>query len=89
MQDNPPRNQGQVHDRELLEIAADLCCFVMHEVINPREIFFFYKHSVLAMETRYLGLREWENKKHHASASSVGKQEKNMHSSFNFNDVLY
>ena len=50
---------------------------------------FFYKHSVLAMETRYLGLREWENKKHHASASSVGKQEKNMHSSFNFNDVLY
>ena len=54
----------------------------------PRGTFFNKDHE-LAMETRYLGLREWENKKHHASASSVGKQEKNMHSSFNFNDVLY
>ena len=72
MQDNPPRNIGQLHERQLIEVVADLCRFIMHEVINPKRTF-YDKHSELAMESKYLGLREWENKKHCASSSSVGK----------------
>ena len=46
--------------------------FIMHEVVKPRGTF-YDKHSELAMKSKYLGLREWENKKHCASSSSVGK----------------
>jgi len=71
LQDNPPRNIGLLHERELLEVVADLCCFIMHEVINPKGTFCSKDHD-LAMDHKYLGLREWENKKHRASSSSVG-----------------
>jgi len=65
-------NYGQLYEKQLLEVVADLCCFIMHEVINPRGTF-YDKHSELATESKYLGLREWENKKHCVSSSSVGK----------------
>ena len=72
MQDHPPRNYGILHEKQLLEVVADLCRFIMHEVINPKRTF-YDKHGELAMESKYLGLCEWENKKHCASSSSVGK----------------
>jgi len=70
--DNPPRNIGQLHGRELLEVVADLCSFIMHEVVNPRGAFYSKDHE-LATDPKYHGTREWENKKHRASSSSVGK----------------
>ena len=73
--------------KKLLEVVANLCRFIRHEVINPRGTFLNKDHE-LATEPKYLALREWENPQHRASSSSVGKYEKNMHSSFNFNDVL-
>ena len=79
---------GQLHEKELLEVVADLCHFIMHEVINPRGTFYSKDHK-LATDPKYIDLRKWENKKHRASSSSVGKQEKNMDLRFNFNDVLY
>jgi hypothetical protein len=30
---------GQLHEKQLLEVVADLCCFIMHEVIHPMGIF--------------------------------------------------
>ncbi|KAG2598066.1 hypothetical protein PVAP13_5KG350714 [Panicum virgatum] len=70
--DHPQRNYGILHEKQLLEVVADLCRFIMHEVINLRGTF-YDKHSELATESKYLGLREWENKKHYASSSSIGK----------------
>ena len=65
-------NYGQLQEKQLLEVVTNLCRFIMSEVINPRGTF-FDKHSELATEIKYLGLSEWENKKHRASSSSVGK----------------
>ena len=58
--------------RKNLEVVADLCRFIMHEVIN-QEAKFYIKDHELATGPKYLGLYEWENKKHHASSSSDGK----------------
>ena len=68
LQDNPPMNIGLLHERELL----GLCHFIKNEVINPRDTFYSKDHE-LATDYMYLGLREWENKKHRVSSSSVGK----------------
>ena len=64
-------NYGQLQEKQLLEVVTNLCRFIMHEVINPKGTF-YDKHSELATKTKYLGIREWENKKHRASSSSVG-----------------
>lgn len=64
--DNSSRNKGQLHG------FSDLCHFIMHEVINPMATFYSKEHE-LATDSIYLGLCEWENKKHRVSSSSVGR----------------
>jgi len=71
--DNSSRNKGQLHG------FSDLCHFIMHEVINPMATFYSKEHE-LATDSIYLGLCEWENKKHRVSSSSVGLQDRQVRS---------
>ena len=66
------RTRWQLFEKEFLEVIADLCLFIGHEVINPRA-HFFNEDQELAMETKYLGLHEWENQQNRDSSSSVGR----------------
>jgi hypothetical protein len=63
---------GQLHEKQLLEVVADLCCFIMHEVIHPMGIFFSKDHE-LATDPKYISLCDWANQQHRAASSSVGK----------------
>ena len=51
-----------LEEKHLLNIVADLCCFIMHEVINCNGRF-FYLDQELATEEKYAPLREWELEK--------------------------
>jgi hypothetical protein len=51
---------GPLHEKQLLEVVADLCHFIMHEVIHPMGKFFSKDHK-LATDSKYISLREWEN----------------------------
>jgi hypothetical protein len=39
LQIHPTRNMGALHEKQLLEVVADLCRFIMHEVIHLEGIF--------------------------------------------------
>ena len=52
------RHGGQLHERQLLNVVDDLCCFILHEVVNV-EGKFFDETSDLAMNDKYLSLCEW------------------------------
>jgi hypothetical protein len=56
--------------RELLEVVAHLCCFILHEVIHPMGIF-FAEHGELETNPKYIDLRDWTNQQHCASSSSI------------------
>ena len=58
----------KLHEQQLLNVVADLCHFIMHEVVNVRGKF-FYEVQDLATEDKYIGLREWKNQQHHAATS--------------------
>jgi hypothetical protein len=61
---------GPLHEKQLLEVVADLCHFIMHEVIHLMDIFF--KDHELATDPKYISLHEWANLQHLATSSSVG-----------------
>jgi hypothetical protein len=60
-----------LHEKQLLEIVAGLCHFIMHEVIHPMGIFFCKDHE-LATDPKYISLCEWTNPQHLAASSSIG-----------------
>jgi hypothetical protein len=62
---------GQLHEKQLLEVVANLCHFIMYEVIHPMRTFFSKDHE-LAMDAKYISLPEWANPQHLAASSSVG-----------------
>jgi hypothetical protein len=51
---------GQLHEKQLLEVIADLCRFGMHEVIHPMGIFFSKDHE-LATDPKCISVCEWVN----------------------------
>lgn len=59
----------QLHEKQLLNIVADLCRFILHEVVNVRGKF-FHEAQDLATDEKYIGLREWHNQRHRAATSS-------------------
>ena len=52
----------------------EMWCFIMHEVVNVRGRFFHESHD-LAMNDKYIGLREWDNQLHRAATSSSPKED--------------
>ena len=46
----------------------------MHEMVNVRGKF-FHEAQELAMENKYIGLREWHNQVHRAASSRVPRAE--------------
>ncbi|RCV29737.1 hypothetical protein SETIT_6G036600v2 [Setaria italica] len=43
---------------------ADLCRFILREVVNSRGTYYYPEHK-LAQEDKYVSLREWENQEYH------------------------
>jgi hypothetical protein len=70
--DSSNKEHGALHEKQLLEVIADLCRFIMHEMIHPEGIF-FQKDYELATDPKYISLYDWANQKHSAASSSVGK----------------
>jgi hypothetical protein len=66
------KEHGPLHEKQLLEVVADLCRFIMHEVIHPEGTFFQKDHK-LALDPKYISLRDWANQQHCAASSSIVK----------------
>jgi hypothetical protein len=63
---------GPLHEKQLLEVVANICCFIMHEVIHP-EGTFFQKDYELEKDPKYISLHDWTNQQHRAASSSIAK----------------
>ena len=74
MQIQLDKHGGQLHEKQLLNVVDDLCHFIMHEVVNVRGKF-FHEVQDLAMEDKYIELREWENQQHRAATSSSPRED--------------
>jgi hypothetical protein len=62
---------GPLREKQLLEVLANLCHFITHEVIHPIGTIFCKDHE-LATDPKYISLHEWANRRHLAASSSVG-----------------
>uniref|UniRef100_K3ZF59 Ubiquitin-like protease family profile domain-containing protein n=1 Tax=Setaria italica TaxID=4555 RepID=K3ZF59_SETIT len=49
--------------QQLLNIGADLCRFILREVVNPMGTYYRPEYK-LAQEDKYVSLREWENQEY-------------------------
>jgi len=74
LQIHPEEHDTQLNEQQLLNVVADLCHFIMHEVVNVRGKY-FQEAQDLATENKYIGLREWHNQGHRAASSSVPREE--------------
>ena len=63
------RHDDYLHEKQLLNVVDDLSCFILHEVVNKKGKF-FQEAQDLAMDDKYIGLREWHNQQHRAATSS-------------------
>jgi hypothetical protein len=52
---------GPLHEKQLLEVVAGLCRFIMHEW-SIQWAYFFSKDHELAMDSKYISLREWRTR---------------------------
>jgi hypothetical protein len=48
---------GALYEKQLLKVVADLCRFIMHEVIHPEGTFFQKDHE-LATDPKYISLHD-------------------------------
>ena len=71
---HPDKHGVQLHEKELLNVVNDLCLFIMHEVVNMRGKV-FHEAQDLAMEDKYIGLREWDNQLHRVATSSGPRED--------------
>jgi hypothetical protein len=74
LQIHPEKHGGWLHEKQLLDVVDDLCRLIMHEVVNLRGKF-FHEAQDLAMEDKYIGLREWDNQRHRATSSTIPREE--------------
>ena len=74
MQTHPEEHGSLLQEKQLLNVVNDLCCFIMHEVVNARGKFFDEVQD-LATDDIYIGLREWENQQHRAATSSGPRED--------------
>ncbi|RCV16227.1 hypothetical protein SETIT_3G121300v2 [Setaria italica] len=54
---------SRLHEQQLLNIGADLCRFILREVVNPMGTYYRPEYK-LAQEDKYVSLREWENQEY-------------------------
>ena len=60
MQIHAEMHHGQLQEKQLLNVVDNLCCFILHEVVNMRGKY-FYDVQELVMDPKYIGLHEWDN----------------------------
>ncbi|RCV33254.1 hypothetical protein SETIT_7G068800v2 [Setaria italica] len=53
-------NVSRLHEQQLLNTNANLCRFILREVVNPMGIFYYTEYE-LAQDDKYISLHEWEN----------------------------
>jgi hypothetical protein len=46
LQIQPRRHEEQLHEQQLLNVVADLCYFILHEVIHVMGYFIHPKHEL-------------------------------------------
>ena len=80
-------HRGQLEEKQHLNVVDDLCRFILYEVVNVKGKY-FYDAQELAMDPKYLGLREWDNSKHHVVSSSACREQGQYVFNVHFNDVL-
>ena len=73
LQDQPITHNGPLHEKQLLNILDNLCCFILHEVVHVHRYFFHPEHE-LATEKIYEGLHQWTQHLR-AGSSSVNQGE--------------
>jgi hypothetical protein len=61
---------GALHEKQLLEVVANLCHFIVHEVIHPKGTFSQKDHE-LATDPKYISICDWTNQQHLATSSSI------------------
>ncbi|RCV07757.1 hypothetical protein SETIT_1G271400v2, partial [Setaria italica] len=52
---------SRLHEQQILNIGADLCRFILREVVNLIGTYYHPEHE-LAQEDKYVSLREWETR---------------------------
>ena len=68
------QHDDYLHEKQLLNVVDDLSRFILHEVINVKGKF-FHEAQVLAMDDKYIGLREWHNQQHRVATSSSPRED--------------
>ena len=46
LQDQPITHNGPLHEKQLLNILDNLCCFILHEVVHVHRYFFHPEHEL-------------------------------------------
>ena len=64
--DSPGNALGPVPKKQLLNVVDYLCRLILHEVVNVRGKYFYHDQE-LAMDDKYIGLREWDNQEYRAA----------------------
>ena len=67
------KHQTQLHEQQLLNVVADLCRFILREVVHVAGHFIHPEHE-LTTDKKYESLRHWEAQHLRAGSSSVNNQ---------------
>jgi hypothetical protein len=62
----------QLHEQQLLNVVADLCRLILHEVIHVIGYFVHPKHD-LATQRKYEGLCRWDAQHLYTGSSSANR----------------
>ena len=65
--------QGPLHEQQLLNVADDLCRFILHEVVHIDGYFIHPEHE-LSTDPKYRSLRQWDNQQLRAGYNSISQK---------------
>ena len=74
LKDQPITHNGPLHEKQLLNILDNLCCFIFHEVVHVHQ-YFFHPEQELATEKKYEGVHQWDTQHLRAGSNSVNQGE--------------
>jgi hypothetical protein len=65
LQIQPRRHEEQLYEQQLLNVVADSCRFILHEVIHVMGYF---------VHPEYEGLRQWDTQHSRAGSNSINQE---------------
>ena len=74
LQDQPITHNGPLHEKQLLNILDNLCCFILHEVVHVHR-YFFTLNLNWQLKKKYEGLHQGDTQHLRAGSSSVNQGE--------------